>query len=421
MSSKHHEPDDDWKPPSHLKRTATNRRQLRKKTRRNWSHDEFAFLDEDSQQAEAALLSNHVNLLDCDSADDSDDKDDDKHKTRSQASTPPLPTLVDAERSKYENQIAELREELDLMTKKVERLQESNQTMLTTNMELEEKLHNAEERCTKAQDDVQRAANREMEMNHVLLRAPPLMDRYSTYRRTPPIAEHTYESISAYFMNNLVRHRKNPGEPHGEVPHLEIQHIELVSNPRLWNKYAAERDDIYGLCEGRAKSLAMAANFMFESGNPLVAPSTPTELNEFFLFHGAPHHLVSRLAQQGFDERYAGEHFGALFGKGVYFAHNASKSDIYTSPDADGVRAMFLSRVCLGEVQVVNSAQRNIWKPTERPDGRGPFNSVAANTHAHNGCVEYNEYIVYKGAQAYPEYIVFYKHKDGCACTHCKK
>lgn len=49
-----------------------------------------------------------------------------------------------------------------------------------------------------------------------------------------------------------------------------------------------------------------------------------------------------------FDERYAGEHFGAPFGKGVCFAHNASKSDICTSPDPNGILAMFLSRVCLG-------------------------------------------------------------------------
>ena len=75
----------------------------------------------------------------------------------------------------------------------------------------------------------------------------------------------------------------------------------------------------------------------------------------------------------------------------------------------------------LGEVQVVNSAQRDIWKPKERPDGRGPYNSVAANTIGNNGCVEYNEYIIYKGAQAYPEYIIFYKHEPDCACTHCKK
>ena len=82
---------------------------------------------------------------------------------------------------------------------------------------------------------------------------------------------------------------------------------------------------------------------------------------------------------------------------------------------------MFLSRVCLGEAQVANAQLRNIWKPAERPDYRGPMNSVVANAIAVGGCVEYNEYIIYKGAQAYPAYIIEYKHKTTCSCTHCAK
>ena len=42
--------------------------------------------------------------------------------------------------------------------------------------------------------------------------------------------------------------------------------------------------------------------------------------------------------RQGLDERYAGEHFGKLFGCGVYLACHSSKSDIYTEPGDDGLR-----------------------------------------------------------------------------------
>jgi hypothetical protein len=415
--SKYHEPDDDYKPPAHLKRAASKSRELRKKTRRDWSRDEFAYLDEDSQ-----ARSNHVNLLADDSdEDDTDDKDDGEHQTRSQASDPSLGTSTQSKDEKLiamlSNHFNSQTEELKLQTERMLRMNDEAESMRTTIKRLEEEALKAK---SDVQEEKQKAANEKMEMNHVILRAPPLMDRYSTFQRNN-IGGYHFESISAYFMNNLRGHRKNPGEPHCAVPTMKILCIESVRNPRLWNKYVAERDDIYGLCNGIPNSLNSLENFTFEHGHPLVASSTLTYLNELFLFHGAPHGLVDRIARQGFDERYAGEHFGALFGKGVYFAHNASKSDIYTTPNADGVRAIFLSRVCLGEIQVVNSAQRNIWKPMERPDGRGPYNSVVANTQAQNGCVEYNEYIIYKGAQAYPEYIIFYKHELGCGCTHCKK
>ena len=74
--SKYHEPDDDYKPPAHLKRAASKSRELRKKIRRDWSRDEFAYLDEDSK-----ARSNHVNLLADDSEDDTDDKDDGEQQT----------------------------------------------------------------------------------------------------------------------------------------------------------------------------------------------------------------------------------------------------------------------------------------------------------------------------------------------------
>ena len=38
-------------------------------------------------------------------------------------------------------------------------------------------------------------------------------------------------------------------------------------------------------------------------------------LNERLLFHGAPSHLVERLAAQGLDPRFAGEHRGKLWAR----------------------------------------------------------------------------------------------------------
>ena len=122
---------------------------------------------------------------------------------------------------------------------------------------------------------------------------------------------------------------------------------------------------------------------------------------------------------QGLDPRYAGENAGKLFGSGSYFAANSSKSDIYTTPNAAGERCILITRVCLGEASIATRPCREATRPPEREDGRGPLNSIVAATTSEGGCVEYPEFIVFKEAQALPEYAVWYRHEAGCICTHC--
>jgi len=57
--------------------------------------------------------------------------------------------------------------------------------------------------------------------------------------------------------------------------------------------------------------------------------------------------------------------------------------------------------------------------PPERPDGRGPLNSVAALTLQQGGVVEHPEYMVYKDSQCLPVFAIWYKHGARCGCTHC--
>ena len=244
----------------------------------------------------------------------------------------------------------------------------------------------------------------------------PQYDRYARYQlETLDKTDPAFEFISDYFTKRVNKHLHPRSSGYGEPPKLEVKSIKRVHNPRLWAKYRAEVDDIWGLCEGRARSF----NDELLSAQSMNMAERTNRINEYFLFHGLPHNLAHQIAMQGFDERYAGEHFGALFGKGVYFAETASKSDIYTSPDASDERCMFLSRVCLGETYNTRQAMRNIWKPPMRDDKRGLYNSVRAMKQSDGGCVEYLEYIIYKGAQAYPEYLIMYEHSLGCQCTHC--
>ena len=114
-------------------------------------------------------------------------------------------------------------------------------------------------------------------------------------------------------------------------------------------------------------------------------------------------------------------------------ATNASKSDIYTTPNAAGERCIMLVRTCLGEPQYTKEKMPDARKPAEHRDGRGAYNSVVAKTQTQGGCVEHPEFVVFDKAQVLPKYAIWYRHNrqaqwiagvcysgyPQCWCTHC--
>ena len=127
----------------------------------------------------------------------------------------------------------------------------------------------------------------------------------------------------------------------------EVVRIERILNPRLQDKYTSELQDLAGLCEQKCTPLTIDA-IPVQSFEGL-------QLNEFLLFHGLPSNLVQRLALQGLDPRFAGAHFGHLFGHGTYLASNSSKADIYTEGfeaqarlPRTAHRKMIIARAALG-------------------------------------------------------------------------
>jgi hypothetical protein len=143
------------------------------------------------------------------------------------------------------------------------------------------------------------------------------------------------------------------------------------------------------------------------------------ELNEFLLYHGAPSDVIKRLQLQGLDPRYAGEHAGKMFGSGLYFATNSSKSDLYTKPDGGGLRCLLVVRVCLGEPHRASDSCSNMKRPPERPDACGPLSSVVGLKLTEGGKLQHREYVVYRETQTLPQYAVWYRHSATCKCTHC--
>ena len=253
------------------------------------------------------------------------------------------------------------------------------------------------------------------------LKPLPHYSRYcATSRERLEQNDPVFRYLADEFQRTARRHRPpaagaiGPAAYHCLKPKFEVDRIERVHTPRLQLKYLAELNDIIGLCEQHVTPIFPPVDALAVRTHPGI------NLNEFHLYHGAPSDLAERLMKQGLDERRGGEHFGKLFGRGVYFASNSSKSDIYTEPSTDdGCRCVFVMRVCLGEAYLTEEPMGESQRPPERMDDRGPLNSVVALTWEEGGCVEYPECIVYNGRQALPEFAIWYRHADNCWCTHC--
>jgi hypothetical protein len=173
-----------------------------------------------------------------------------------------------------------------------------------------------------------------------------------------------------------------------------------------------------------------------ESQQPLLA-------NEVFLFHGLQHKFVHTIVESGMSSRHCS--LDGMFGAALYFAENASKSNQYVHSGACPLSGamprggaerklwlerckckkgdeccMLLCRVTLGdplvEVKYRGNQPSEFWhhrrvEPEKR--GGGHFNSVIGESKENNAAASlmFREYVLFEGAQVFPEYKVFYKRR----------
>ena len=96
----------------------------------------------------------------------------------------------------------------------------------------------------------------------------------------------------------------------------------------------------------------------------------------------------------GFDIKYARE---GMWGRGIYFAVNASYSHTYAHTDRAGNRLMFLSKVYVGNAKY-KARDDNLRGP---PKG---YQSICGNHPAGT-----TVYILYENGLAYPGYLIKYQ------------
>ncbi|XP_076589095.1 protein mono-ADP-ribosyltransferase PARP12 isoform X1 [Chaetodon auriga] len=157
------------------------------------------------------------------------------------------------------------------------------------------------------------------------------------------------------------------------MPQGNIHNIQRIQNPYLWKVFQWQKEQMKKRNGGRA-------------------------VNEQYLFHGTDESLIEAICEQNFDWRMCGVH-GTAYGKGSYFARDASYSDRYASARQSRNKIMFVTLVLVGEYTRGSSSY-------VRPPPKGISSTL------YDSCVD-NEsnpsiYVIFDKQQIYPEYLIRY-------------
>ncbi|KAN0044661.1 hypothetical protein ACTA71_006180 [Dictyostelium dimigraforme] len=208
---------------------------------------------------------------------------------------------------------------------------------------------------------------------------------------------------------------------------LKVTRVVRVQNPMLWVSYHARKQKILDDNNGSCPPIHSVIT------NIPGGPDLDKKANELFLFHGLNVSSVAGIAKFGFDPRFCS--LDGMFGAGLYFAENSSKSNQYCHSGActcSGFQAtsckckasdevcLLVCRVVMGDCLVENVFRGNgpgqFWngRRTEpkKPNNINIYNSVIGESKPNYGpkaALQLREYIVYESSQVFVEYKVYFK------------
>ncbi|XP_047008698.2 protein mono-ADP-ribosyltransferase PARP12 [Ictalurus punctatus] len=156
------------------------------------------------------------------------------------------------------------------------------------------------------------------------------------------------------------------------MPKYNIKSIERNQNSSLWKVFQWQKEQMKERNGGR-------------------------DVDERLLFHGTEQSLIEAICEQNFDWRICGVN-GTLYGKGSYFAKDASYSDQY-SQSAGSSKKMFVARVLVGHY---TSGHGSFVRPPAKTMGKGFYDSCVDN------CSNPSIFVVFEKFQIYPEFIIEY-------------
>ncbi|NXF19193.1 PAR12 polymerase, partial [Rhodinocichla rosea] len=158
-----------------------------------------------------------------------------------------------------------------------------------------------------------------------------------------------------------------------------INQLQRIQNPTLW--------DIFQWQKAKMKKLHQLKG-----------------VNERLLFHGTSPSHVSAICEQNFDWRLCGTH-GTMYGKGSYFARDASYSHEYCS-SLGGRYCMFVAQVLAGDFVRGNP---EYCRPPPRDNN---------SNRLYDSCVDDptdpSIFVIFEKQQIYPAYILEYSLETSC-------
>uniref|UniRef100_A0A8C2UG59 Poly(ADP-ribose) polymerase family member 12 n=1 Tax=Coturnix japonica TaxID=93934 RepID=A0A8C2UG59_COTJA len=165
-------------------------------------------------------------------------------------------------------------------------------------------------------------------------------------------------------------YNKVKGDFQRTMPKTHIKRISRIQNPSLWELYQWQKEQ--------------------------MQKSNGGKTDERFLFHGTSKKHIDAICHQNFDWRICGLN-GTVYGKGSYFARDASYSDAYCR-EGSSTKTMFQARVLVGEFTVGRSSY-------VRPP-------LKDNQNFYDSCVNSSSnpsiFVIFEKQQVYPEYLIEY-------------
>ena len=112
---------------------------------------------------------------------------------------------------------------------------------------------------------------------------------------------------------------------------IEVTKVEQIENAQLYVPYEHTRKEFCARAAKRSfprvtSDPGQKDLWTSRLGISLLDDQLITEINEYFLFHGAPKKFIQPILKQGLDSRLFGQ---GMFGKGAYFAESSTKADQY--------------------------------------------------------------------------------------------
>ncbi|MEE6520358.1 hypothetical protein FKM82_018203 [Ascaphus truei] len=124
------------------------------------------------------------------------------------------------------------------------------------------------------------------------------------------------------------------------------------------------------------------------------------EVDERLLFHGTNDKLIDAICQENFEWRICGAN-GNMYGKGSYFAKDASYSHTYSPPIFSESRIMFVARVLVGEF-TTGKASYSV------PPSKNPQTSSCLYDSCVDNVCNPSIFIIFEKRQICPEYLIKY-------------